>query len=60
MGRLIPAGTGLDFYRRLQLSTEVAEEEEVPVALSEEEARALEFLRGGKEADSDEEPARAK
>ncbi len=47
MGRLIPAGTGLDFYRNVQLLTEVPEPipepEEVP--LSPEEAAALEYLR---------------
>jgi len=60
MGRLIPAGTGLDYYRNISLSTEVPAEEEVPVALTEEEARALEFLRGGKEKEEEEElpPAR--
>jgi DNA-directed RNA polymerase subunit beta' len=47
MGRLIPAGTGLEFYRNVQLLTEVPEPEpeveEVP--LTPEEAAALEYLR---------------
>ncbi|HTQ85767.1 MAG TPA: DNA-directed RNA polymerase subunit beta' [Candidatus Solibacter sp.] len=47
MGRLIPAGTGLDFYRKVQLLTEVPEPEPEPeeVPLSPEEAAALEYLR---------------
>jgi len=47
MGRLIPAGTGLDFYRNVQLLTEVPEPEPEPeeVPLSPEEAAALEYLR---------------
>jgi DNA-directed RNA polymerase subunit beta' len=50
MGRLIPAGTGLDHYRQLTIGTEmpVPEEEAPAVPLSDEEARALEFLRGEK------------
>lgn len=47
MGRLIPAGTGLERYRGVQLLTEVTKEE--PVAeepqLTAEEAAALDFLR---------------
>jgi DNA-directed RNA polymerase subunit beta' len=47
MGRLIPAGTGLDLYRSVNLLTEVPvpepEPEEPP--LSPEEAAALEYLR---------------
>ena len=56
MGRLIPAGTGLSHYRKLTISTEMPAEEDVegapagiPEALSDEEARALEFLRSGRE-----------
>ncbi len=55
MGRLIPAGTGLDRYRQLTIGTELPKEEEAPVPLTEEEARALEFLRGGAKADAEEE-----
>jgi DNA-directed RNA polymerase subunit beta' len=47
MGRLIPAGTGLDRYRSVQLLTEVPREEpeaEEP-QLTPEEAAALDFLR---------------
>ncbi len=47
MGRLIPAGTGLDRYRGIQLLTEVPKEEpeaEEP-QLTAEEAAALDFLR---------------
>jgi len=47
MGRLIPAGTGLDRYRGVQLLTEVPVEEpeiEEP-QLTPEEAAALDFLR---------------
>ncbi len=51
MGRLIPAGTGLDHYRKLTIGTEMPKPEEEPAVapLSEEEARALEFLRGGEQ-----------
>jgi len=47
MGRLIPAGTGLDIYRNVKLLTEVPEPEPEPeeVPLSPEEAAALEYLR---------------
>ena len=47
MGRLIPAGTGLEFYRNVQLLTEVPEPEPEPeeVPLTPEEAAALEYLR---------------
>jgi DNA-directed RNA polymerase subunit beta' len=47
MGRLIPAGTGLDRYRGIQLLTELPKEEpeaEEP-QLTPEEAAALDFLR---------------
>ncbi|MGB6877861.1 MAG: DNA-directed RNA polymerase subunit beta', partial [Candidatus Acidiferrales bacterium] len=47
MGRLIPAGTGLDRYRAVQLLTELPKEEpeaEEP-QLTAEEAAALDFLR---------------
>ena len=56
MGRLIPAGTGLDRYRSVQLLTEVPREEpeaEEP-QLTAEEAAALDFLR--KETDTIVEP----
>ncbi|MBI3662794.1 MAG: DNA-directed RNA polymerase subunit beta' [Acidobacteria bacterium] len=52
MGRLIPAGTGIEHYRNIKLLTETPEE--VPVGVEEgqpaaeltpEEAAALEFLR---------------
>jgi DNA-directed RNA polymerase subunit beta' len=50
MGRLIPAGTGLNYYRQLTIGTEMPAPEEVPAAapLTDEETRALEYLRGGK------------
>ncbi len=55
MGRLIPAGTGLERYRNIELVTEVPEPvpgEVTPAAaeLSPEEAAALDFLR--KDADA--------
>jgi DNA-directed RNA polymerase subunit beta' len=55
MGRLIPAGTGLERYRNIELLTEVppmpVQEEILPPAeLSAEEAAALDFLR--KDADT--------
>ena len=55
MGRLIPAGTGLDRYRNIQLLTEMPpppppEEIMPPAELSAEEAAALDFLR--KDADA--------
>jgi DNA-directed RNA polymerase subunit beta' len=59
MGRLIPAGTGLEHYRSLQLLTEMPAPvpmEELPEAsefAAADEAAGLDFL-GGK--DSDEEP----
>ena len=56
MGRLIPAGTGLHRYRGLTIGTQMPTEEEVAAALTEEEARALEFLRGGA-AETEEEEA---
>ncbi|MDA2913297.1 DNA-directed RNA polymerase subunit beta' [Acidobacteriia bacterium AH_259_A11_L15] len=49
MGRLIPAGTGFERYRQLTIGTEMPTEEEVSAPLTVEEARALEFLRGGTE-----------
>ncbi len=51
MGRLIPAGTGLDRYRNIQLLTETPQEEppEVEPELTPEEAATLDFLR--KDAD---------
>ncbi len=55
MGRLIPAGTGLDHYRALTIGTEMPTEEEAPAPLTEEEARALEFLRGGAKPEAEEE-----
>ncbi len=55
MGRLIPAGTGLDRYRQLTIGTELPKEEEAPAPLTEEEARALEFLRGGAKSETEEE-----
>ena len=50
MGRLIPAGTGLEHYRSARLLTEIpvpAPSEEIPEAaeLTAEEAAALDFLR---------------
>jgi DNA-directed RNA polymerase subunit beta' len=55
MGRLIPAGTGLERYRNIQLLTEVPpmpppEEILPPAELSAEEAAALDYLR--KDADA--------
>ncbi|HUO36318.1 MAG TPA: hypothetical protein VMU43_15125, partial [Candidatus Acidoferrum sp.] len=47
MGRLIPAGTGLERYRSIQLLTEIPKEEPemVEPELTPEEAAALDFLR---------------
>jgi DNA-directed RNA polymerase subunit beta' len=47
MGRLIPAGTGLERYRNVQLLTEIPKEEAQAAEpdLSPEEAAALDFLR---------------
>ena len=47
MGRLIPAGTGLERYRNIQLLTELPPEESQPMEpeLTPEEAAALDFLR---------------
>ncbi len=47
MGRLIPAGTGLDRYRNIQLLTEIPVEEpqSMEPELTPEEAAALDFLR---------------
>ncbi len=72
MGRLIPAGTGLSYYRKITIGTEMPTEEELaaaappPVvdeaqeALTDEEAAALEYLRGGKEEPpASEKPAEA-
>ena len=55
MGRLIPAGTGLERYRNIDLLVEVPppqppEPEAVPPELTPEEAAALDFLR--KDADA--------
>jgi DNA-directed RNA polymerase subunit beta' len=57
MGRLIPAGTGLEHYRSIQLLTEMpipAPIEEIPEAaeLTAEEAAALDFLQKDTEADA--------
>jgi DNA-directed RNA polymerase subunit beta' len=47
MGRLIPAGTGLERYRNIQLLTELPKEEpqQMEPELTPEEAAALDFLR---------------
>jgi DNA-directed RNA polymerase subunit beta' len=47
MGRLIPAGTGLERYRNIQLLTELPKEEPQAIEpdLTPEEAAALDFLR---------------
>ena len=47
MGRLIPAGTGLERYRNIKLLTEIPKEEPQPMEpeLTPEEAAALDFLR---------------
>jgi DNA-directed RNA polymerase subunit beta' len=47
MGRLIPAGTGLERYRNIQLLTEIPKEEPEAMEpeLTPEEAAALDFLR---------------
>jgi DNA-directed RNA polymerase subunit beta' len=47
MGRLIPAGTGLERYRNIQLLTELPQEEPqvIEPELTPEEAAALDFLR---------------
>jgi DNA-directed RNA polymerase subunit beta' len=47
MGRLIPAGTGLERYRNIQLLTEIPKEEQESMEpeLTPEEAAALDFLR---------------
>jgi DNA-directed RNA polymerase subunit beta' len=57
MGRLIPAGTGLEHYRSIQLLTEMpapAPAEEIPEAaeLTAEEAAALDFLQKDDEANA--------
>jgi DNA-directed RNA polymerase subunit beta' len=57
MGRLIPAGTGLEHYRSIQLLTEMpipAPVEEIPevAELTAEEAAALDFLQKDTEADA--------
>jgi hypothetical protein len=56
MGRLIPAGTGLERYRNIQLLTETPREEPVELEpeLTPEEAAALDFLR--KDTDAVAEP----
>jgi DNA-directed RNA polymerase subunit beta' len=58
MGRLIPAGTGLEHYRSIQLLTEMpapAPIEEIPEAaeLTPEEAAALDFLNNPAKEDED-------
>ncbi|HEY4682453.1 MAG TPA: DNA-directed RNA polymerase subunit beta' [Candidatus Acidoferrales bacterium] len=51
MGRLIPAGTGLEHYRNMKLVTEAQVEEQPPAEpLTPEEAAALEFLRKDEQA----------
>ena len=52
MGRLIPAGTGLERYRNIQLLTELPKEEPevAEPELTPEEAAALDFLRKDTEA----------
>src|ERR1700732_1730083 len=57
MGRLIPAGTGLEHYRSIQLLTEMpppAPMDEIPEAaeLTPEEAATLDFLQKDTEADA--------
>jgi DNA-directed RNA polymerase subunit beta' len=58
MGRLIPAGTGLEHYRNITLLTQppeqppMSEEPEPEPELSAEEAAALDFLRKDASADS--------
>jgi len=45
MGRLIPAGTGMEYYRQLRLSTDLAVPEEIPAeVLPEEAARAIDLF----------------
>ena len=58
MGRLIPAGTGLEHYRSIQLLTEMPAPvpvEDLPEAAefaAADEAAGLDFLGGTKEADA--------
>src|SRR5271169_1536222 len=57
MGRLIPAGTGLEHYRSIQLLTEMpapSPVEDIPevAELTAEEAAALDFLQKDTEADA--------
>ena len=57
MGRLIPAGTGLEHYRSIQLLTEMpppSPVDDIPEAaeLTPEEAAALDFLQKDTEADA--------
>jgi hypothetical protein len=59
MGRLIPAGTGLERYRNIELLTEmpppVMAEIQVPaVDMTPEEAAALDFLRKDTDVIADE------
>jgi len=50
MGRLIPAGTGLDYYRRLRLSTDAEEAVAAEEGVAAEEARpAADFFLEGSE-----------
>jgi DNA-directed RNA polymerase subunit beta' len=60
MGRLIPAGTGMEYYRNIKLSPELEEaaakvQEEVSAAYEEAE-RALELMRQEGETESEEIP----
>ncbi|MCI0354759.1 MAG: hypothetical protein L0099_06955, partial [Acidobacteria bacterium] len=61
MGRLIPAGTGMEYYRNVRLSPELEEaaakvQEEVSAAYEEAE-RALELMRQEGETEGEELPA---
>jgi DNA-directed RNA polymerase subunit beta' len=61
VGRLIPAGTGMEYYRNVRLSQEMEEaanriQEEVSAAYEEAE-RALELLRHEGETEAEELPA---
>jgi DNA-directed RNA polymerase subunit beta' len=58
VGRLIPAGTGMEFYRNVQLSPELEEaarkvQEEVTAAYEEAE-RQLELMRQEGESETEE------
>lgn len=62
MGRLIPAGTGLEHYRNVRLLTvppempAPSEEEEAAAQLTPEEAAALDFLRSSRPGSQHEKP----